>query len=292
MKKTRKKLEDSKAVDTVKTLQAAEVIGEIGNLQVTVQSTLANISAEITGKLEQLHNTESAISSLEERLNELYQIEKEALSLEEMRAARAEEQVRFDKMVAARNEEWTEDEAARSKEWHRKEEEHEYEIRQKRQRFLDEFNAEVESHKRAERIRSEELAKGWAVREDALKARENEVADLKKEVEGFDAKLKAEVSKAEAVATNSVKKQYEHQIQLLQKDMESERNMSDAKIQALQIQVGQFLDQIKDLNAQLQAARNDAKEVTAQALQSASGRQVAEALSRVVDSGKDSGKTK
>jgi len=292
MKKTRKKLDDSKTVDTVKTLQAAEVIGEIGNLQVTVQSTLANISAEITGKLEQLHNAEAAIHSQEDRLSELYQIEKEAQSLEEMRLARADEQARFDKMVAARNEEWAEDETARTKEWHREEEEHQYEVKQKRQRFNDEFLAEIETQKRAEKVRSEELQKTWTQREAELKARETEVVDLKKQVEGFDARMKTEVAKAEAVATNSVKRQYDHQIQLMQKDAESERNMSDSKIQALQIQVGQFLDQIRDLNIQLQSARNDAKEVTAQALQSASGRQVVEALNRVVDSGKDNGKTK
>jgi chromosome segregation ATPase len=291
MKKTRKKLDDVKTVDTVKTLQAAGVVNEIGNLQVTVQTTLANISAAITGKLEQLHNVESAIGTLEDRLNEVYQIEKEALSLEEIKAARADEQARFDKMIAARNQEWTEDEAERAKEWHRKEEEHNYDVLQKRKRFADEFNAEVEGHKRAERIRTDELTKAWAARETEIATKEAEVVNLKKEAEGFEAKMKAEISKAESIATNSVKKQYEHQMQLLQKDMESERNMSNSKIQSLQIQVGQLVDQIKDLNVQLLSARTDAKEVTAQALQSASGRQVAEALSRVVDSGKD-GKTK
>jgi hypothetical protein len=44
---------------------------------------------------------------------------------------------------------------------------------------------------------------------------------------------------------------------------------------------------VKDLGTQLVSARADAKEVASQALQSASGRQVADALQRVVDNTKD-----
>lgn len=282
---------NKKPVDTVKTLQVNDVVNEIGNLQVSIQSTLANISGNITNKLAELHNTEEVITSLEDRLNELYLIEKEALSLEEMRKARNEENEKYQKMIAARDTEWSEEEADRAKAWQRAEEEYKYEIAQKQKKFIDEFNAEVEAHKRAERVRTLDLNQSWTVRENELKAREAEFNDYKKQVTEFPTVLKTELAKAEAIVGNSMKKQFEHQLELAKKDMEAAKNMSESRIQALQIQVGQMVDQIKELNVQLYESRKDAKDVTAQALQSASGRQVAEALQRVVDS-KDNGKSK
>jgi len=289
-KNTKKKINDV-TVETVKSIQVNEVVNEIGSLQVGIQQQLANISAAITGKLEQLHSTESAISLMQDRLKEIYDIEKEALSLEEVRARRAEEDERYNKMIAARNEEWKEEQEVRNKKWQREIEEHLYDINLNKKKFADEFSAEVEDHKRSERLRTEELQKSWSQREAEIKANETKFNELEKLVAGFDDRLKTEVSKAEAIATNSVKRNYEHQLQLLQKDQESERNMSDSQIQSQESIITALQKQIADLNNQLLSARDDAREVTAQALQSASGRQVADALQRVVDA-KDNGKTK
>jgi len=282
---------NTKITETVKALTAQTVVNEIGNLQVTIQSTLANVAAEITGKLDQLHNTEATISEMESRLFELSQIEKEINSLEEAKLYRADEQEKYNRMISARNQEWIDEEAEKTKQRKRLEEEYAYEFALRKKKALDDFNAEVDAQKRAELCRVTALQDAWNARESALKSQENEYANMSKLVADIDNRIKTEVSKAEAIVSNSVKKQYEHQIQLMTKDMESEKKMSDSKIESLHIQVGQMHDQILELNKQLIAARNDAKEVTSQALQSASGRQVADALQRAMDS-KDTGKTK
>jgi 3-dehydroquinate dehydratase len=56
--------------------------------------------------------------------------------------------------------------------------------------------------------------------------------------------------------------------------------MHEAHEDMLQQNIASLQTQIHDLQAQLVAARADAKEVASQALQSASGRQVVEALQR------------
>lgn len=290
-KKNVKKKTAEVSFDTVKTLNANDVVNEIGTLQVGIQQQLANISAAITGKLEQLHNTENAIHAMEDRLNEIYNIEKEVLSLEEVKAMRAEEDEKFGKYVAARHQEWMDEQMERNKKWQREEESHNYEVALQKKKFADEFNAEVAAHKRAEKVRTDELLNDWNKRESELKAHENEFVDLQNKVASFDDRLKAEVSKAEKIAADCVKRSYEHQMQLLQKDQESEQAISEAQIKSYGLTISQLQNQIADLNNQLIAARSDAKEVTSQALQSASGRQVADALQRVVDA-KDNTKTK
>jgi len=290
-KKNTKKKIDEVTFETVKSLQVNDVVNEIGTLQVGIQQQLANISAAITGKLEQLNSTENAVRLMQDRLKEIYDIEKEALSLEEVRLRRTEEDERYNKMIISRNNEWQEEQENHHKQWEREIDEHNYEVTLSKKKFIDEFSAEIEAHKRSEKIRTEELQKNWNQRDSEIKAKETKFTELEKLVASFDDRLKTEIGKAEAIAANSVKKSYEHQMQLLQKDQESERNMSNTQIQSCEITITSLQKQIFDLQNQLNASRMDAKEVTAQALQSASGRQVADALQRVVDA-KDNGKTK
>lgn len=283
-----KKTDEDRIVTSVKALTAPDVVGKIGNLQIDIQSTLANIATCITGQLEQLKNTDTAIAAQETRLQELYEIEKEAQSIEQILLSQKDEQERYSKLIAARNEEYAENDADRNKKWKREDEEHAYAVALRNKKALDDHQALVDSNRRNEAIRQATLQTDWTNREAELKARETEFNDFKKKVEGFEAVLKSEVSKAETILGNTIKKQYEHQIALLQKDMESERNMSDAKIHSYQVQVGQMHEQIVELNKQLAAARNDAKEVTSQALQSASGRQVVDALQKQASDSKSS----
>jgi len=135
------------------------------------------------------------------------------------------------------------------------------------------------------------LQRSWADREVAIKNQEMEHAELRKQVGEFDARLKAEVAKAEAVVANSLKKEHAHQVELLKRDAESQGLLCTQKIAAQESVIQGLHAQIKDLQAQLAAARTDAKEVATQALQSASGRQVADALQRAMDA-KDATSTK
>jgi uncharacterized small protein (DUF1192 family) len=70
---------------------------------------------------------------------------------------------------------------------------------------------------------------------------------------------------------------------LLKKDFDAEKNLHQIRVSAMDETITGLQDQIANLQAQLTQARSDAKEVASQALQSASGRDVAVALQRVVD---------
>ena len=178
---------------------------------------------------------------------------------------------------------WEDDEEERAKRWQREEEEHGYEIAQKKKRSQEEYNVEIATRRRAETIRQEDLEKQWKGREEVLVSQEKEVVALKTQVAGFDDKLKADVAKAEAIALNRVKKEYDHEVLMLKKDIESERVLNATKVSALDDTINSLQVQISDLNKQLAQSRTDAKEITSAALQSASGRQAMEALQRVTD---------
>lgn len=283
-------IENQTALVAAQTLDVPTVVKEMGDLQVLVQSSLANLSAALTGKVQRFTELDKAVSLTEQRIAELHAIEGEALSLDSIKALRAQERELADKERIEREAEWEQEDADRTKQWERQEEEHEYETRVKNQRAQDEFNAEIERQKRIEAIRQEEVKRQWADRENALKTQEAEVKALRDKDSTFEARVKSEVTRAEAILKNSMERDHKHTLALITKETETNAMLHDGKVSSFQATIDSLRTQVTDLSAQLLAARADAKDVATQALQSASGRQVADALTRVVDTQNTSNK--
>ena len=284
----RRKKETAKILEAVNNLEPQTVIEEIGLLQNTLQSTLAGLSAQITSKVEQMNNIDTAIAAKSEVLTDLYEIEKEAQSLDEIRVHRAEIDNEWNKKISTRQLAWAEEEEEREKACVRQAEEHAYMHSQRVKRAQEEYEAEVAERKRSAAVIKQELERQWEERENALAEKEQEFTELKAQVDGFENKLKTEVSKAEAIVGNRIKKDFEHEIAMLQKDMDAERNLHATKVSAFDDTINGLNDQIDDLQSQLKAALQDAKDVTNAALQSASGQAAMSAMQKVVDSGHQS----
>lgn len=282
-KSTIKKKLDEQVTNTVQALNVNKVVSEIGELQVNIQSTLSGIAAQITGKLEELGNSEKAIGIMQGKIAELYQVEKELQSIEEIKAKKIEEEEKLKKMISLKNEEYQNEIEQREKQWTREEEEHNYENEMKLRKFQNSFADTIEEQKRVEKARVEALTADWTRRENELNSKEKEFINLKDQVVGFTKQLDSEVAKVKATTEARLKNEYEHTVALLNKDMVAERNLSLEKITALHNQIAQMTVQIKTLNEQLESARADSKEITTNALQSAAGRQVVDALQKSME---------
>ncbi len=268
---------------SVKDLDLTKVVGDISTLQVQVQNTLAGLSATLTNKVQKMQDVDTAIGLKENRLSELFQIESEAVKIDDLKAQKMEEENEWEERRLERDATWAEQESDRQKAWKRAEEEHDYSLAQAKKRAQEEFEAEILRNKRSEQNRVEELNKQWATREEEIKSKETEINQLKSDVAGFDARLKTEIAKSEAIVGATLKRQFEHESALLKKDAESERALNQVKIQAMNSTIESLEAQITSLQTQLASARADAKEVATQALNSASERQVSVALQKVMD---------
>lgn len=284
-KKATKKtvVETQAAVDAVSGLEPNKVITEIGSLQVELQDTLASLGATITSKLALVGQVDTAIKAKQTELQELYDIEREALALEDVRARREAEEVEWEKRNAERDIAWRDSEQLRQKQWTREEEEHQYAVGRRNERAEADYRVLVDRHQRDEAIRVESLERKWNERAAALKAQEDEVTGLREQVAKIDERIKAEVARAEAIVGNTLKRQHEHELVMLKKDSESAKALHAAEIQSLKNTISSLSDQIEHLQGELAKSREYAQTVTTQALDSASQRQVATALSKVVD---------
>ncbi len=286
----RKKAESNKLLEAVSKLDAQSVINEVGTLQTSLQTTLAGLSAGVATKIEQMKQVDEAIELKEERLKELFGIEQEAMDIESIKQQKADEEESFDKTREKRDAEWADEANARAKNWQREREEHDYAMAQQKKRALEEYTAEVSERKRREQIRQEELQRGWDAREAALKAQEAEVVELRKQVAEFDAKLKSEVAKAEAIVGNRLKKDYEHETALLKRDSDAAQKLADAEKLALNNTIANLSEQIDSLEKAVVTAQKDAKEAVIAALDSASGRKAAEAVQQAINATAGGGK--
>ena len=290
-----KKAEESQAkaiLDSVKNLKPEDVITDIGNLQVGLQGTLAGLSAEIASKIEQMQNVDEAISLKQVELKTLYDIESESATIEQIKIDREAEEKLSEEKNKDRRSAWDLEAKERNTKWIREVEEHQYRIKLNQRNARDAFHAELDEARKEETERIEDLEKNWSEREAHLAGCEDELSELREKVQGFDGVVKAAVAKAEAVVGNRLKKDFEHQIQMVEMDANSKLALSKANEDSMRVNVSNLTSQINDLQSQLDAARHDVKEVTNQALQSASGRQVAQALQRVVDQGSNNSKPK
>jgi hypothetical protein len=280
----------SKALAAVADLDAATVVAEVGELQVNLQTTLANLSAAITGKIEQMEQVDTAIGAKQSELTELYDIEQEAMSLDEVKQQREENDRNWENHVAEREKDWNDKESNRRQRWEREEEEHNYEVNRRTNRANEEHAALTAANRRREQIRQEDLERQWEEREEELKSREDELQKLRADAATFDEKIKAEVSKAEGIVGNRLKRQYEHEKELMERDIASQKALHAAEVQSLNQRIASLNEQLDEAQDALRAAQQDAKEVTSKALESASGRAVAQAVQKTVEMGQQSNK--
>jgi len=276
-------IKETEVLQSVAGLNLDSVSGKIAGTQVEVQKSLAGLSAKLVEQLQVLRNVEEAINLKRDELKQLYDIEAAAIELDDLLAKIEIQHESWDEEQARKKREFAELQSERNKQWARSEAEYQYQLAQGHKKAEDSFAARMAEQEKANRDRQEALDKGWAEREAELKKRENELADLRTQVTNMPEVIKKEVNAAVAVATNSVKKEYETKIVLAAKDSETAQKLATQEVASLKQAIEKAHAQVADLKNQLDQAHRDVKEISAKALESASGRSAMEALQKVLE---------
>jgi hypothetical protein len=273
----------TEVLQSVAGLNLDTVSGKIAATQVEVQKSLAGLSARLVEELETLRTVEEAITLKREELKQLYDLEAAAVDLDDLYAKIDSQRAAWDEEQGRKQREFAELQAERNKQWARAEEEHQYEVAQEHKRQEDGFRAKIEEQQKANRNKQEALEKGWAEREAELKKHETELQELRARVEVIPEQIKKAENAAGIIATNSVKKEYEHKMVISTKDMELAQKLAAQEVASLKQALDKATAQLSELKAQLEQAHHDVKEISAKALESASGRSAMEALQKVLE---------
>ena len=273
----------AKAVLTdVSSLTAESAVKKVTEAGLTINRTLAGINEQVMALVEELKQLDEAIKLKTEELTALhgqdiaasaidvlvaeYDRKKEELQaeMERMQKELADTRTKFAQDLAAERDAL---EVARK----RAEEEYTYGIQLSRKKEQDAFAEQMRVQAAAERDRKEKVEKEWAVREEALKLREKELEDLRKQVADFPAALKKETDTAAAIAGNRVKGEWELKLTLAQKDAETAQRVASMEIASLKETNAKQAQAILSLQTELNEAKRQVQAIAEKALESASG---------------------
>ena len=157
-------------------------------------------------------------------------------------------------------------------------EDYEYKKALERKKAQDKYEEEMRLVEKKNQERQEALEKGWRQREAELKEREDELTHLRKEVEGFPARLQNEAETAALRVRRETEAKFEQEVLVLKKDAETEKRLAELHVRTLEETLARQAAQIVTLEKQLVEAKQQVQDIAVKAIEGASG---SKALSHV-----------
>jgi chromosome segregation ATPase len=266
----------------VSSLTAESAVKKVTEAGLTINKTLAGINEQVIALVEELKKLDEAIQLKTEELAGLHGKDVAASAIDVLvaeydrkKADLQAEMERLQKEIAETRAqsaaELKAEQDAAELARKRAEEEYGYNIQIQRKKEQDAFAEQLRVQSAAERDRKEKLEKDWATREEALKLREKELEDLRKQVADFPAVLKKEADAAAAIAGNRVKNDWEMKFTLAQKDAETAQRVACMEITSLKDINAKQAQAIQTLQSELAEAKRQVQAIAEKALESASG---------------------
>ncbi len=279
-------------------LTVEKTIQSISNMGLEISRGLNQVSEVLTQKLAELQDVSDAVDIQSNELTRLHKLDVAASSLDSLVADYHKQQIDFEADMVGRKLTWAKEEADHARflrerneeaEKARKRESSDYEYAKAQERKFAQaaFEEELNKLSKSANEKQEVLAKQWLAREEVLKARENELTDLRQQVSAFPDALKKEVSKAEAIITNTMTRNHSTEMTLLKKDMETTSRLASQEIAGLKIALEKQVEQTNSLQAQLAAEKQVSQSVVLKALDSASDQRALREVTNFA-SGRDS----
>jgi len=265
------------------------VVERISGLGLEISKSLAGISAKLVEEVNLLASVRDTVALERKEIERLHKIDVAATALDQLVEDYARHRQELESEIAARRSGWEEE--SRTAERERKEQEenlrkqrqreiedYEYKKNLERKKALDKYEEDLRLQEKKNQERQEMLEKSWQQREAALKEREGELTNLRKESEEFPARLKKEAQAAAGEAARAAEARFEQQILILKKDSEAERRVFDLHVKTLEEYVSRQAAQIATLEKQLGEAKQQVQDIAVKAIEGASG---AKALSHI-----------
>jgi hypothetical protein len=291
-----RRTEEKRTEEALKVAMAIDPEGidrEIGALKAEIGKMLADVADRLAAESSKFRGIQKAVASKEKELQELYGIEKAAVSLAALIEAQNQKRSEFDEQMAHDREELESEMGSRRAEWEqekkareaeskerdalekkardREREDFTYAFKRDQQAIKDKLNDEKMALEKEIKIKRETADKELAEREKAIAERERELADLRAKAAAFPKELENAVNQAVKEISDKLRLEAKNREELARKEFEGERNVLAAKNESLE-------KSAKDLNAanmklaqQLEAAYQKVQDIAEKTVEGTSG---------------------
>ena len=288
----KEKTEKKDIVETAAQNSVEKIVKELAELKLAMAKSLDSVEEQLIGEFKKLNNTRRAIDIEQKNLEDIHEIRAEADSLAALLLAQKEKKQAFEAEMEQKREVFEETMADAKLAWKKEQDELERDrkereegIKKTRQREEEEYayNLQLERKKDqdayAEKKTTQEkeleeqrlkLEKSWAERETALAAREQELASLRQQVDAFPQELQQAVATAEQAITEKLEFKYSYEAQMLAKETEGEKKLSQQIIASLQAKIKEQDEQIRQLAQKANEAGLQVQNIAVKAIEGAS----------------------
>ena len=290
-----KKLEEKKAKEVIQVAESLSTEGvakEISNLKIEASKTLAQISDRLEEEVNKFKAIQSAIALKEKELQELYEIEKSAVTLAALIESQNQKRQQFESEMAEKKEalsqeiealraerekekkeyedEIKERDTAEKKRRDREKEEYDYSFKREQKLAKDKFEDEKGKLEKEIQVKREQMESELKEREKAIAEREDELNELRKKVSAFPKEMETAVAKAVKEATEKLNLEAKNREELQKREFVGERNVLTTRIESLEKMVKEQSEQITKLTQQLEKAYQQVQEIAVKTIEGSS----------------------
>lgn len=288
------------AVETADALTTDEIGRRISDLRSEVGTVLVQLSEKLEEEARKYAQLKKAVAAREEELQEICDIEKNAVSLSALIEVQQAKRQQFDADMAEQKEklrseiesardEWQEEkvthdleakerDTAEKKRRERETEEYRYGFEREKQLAREQFEYEKNKMELEIATRKEALEKELAERERAVVAREKALAEaeaeliqLRAQVAAFPKERDETVAKAVQGTSERLKSDAKNSEELLRREFNGEKNVLLSKIESLQQSVKEQAQQIAKISGQLEKSYGQVQDIAIKAIEGSAG---------------------
>ena len=287
-----KEKEQKQAVTLADTLTTEGIVQDISALKLETGRLLGQVSDRLEEEVNKYRQVKRAVEVRESELQEIYEIEKSTLSLAALIEAQHQKRQEIETELAARKEQlireiesqradWQKEsklheeavkerDAAEKKQREREREEYVYTFQREQQLAREQYEDQKTRLEREIASRKEQMERELAERERVVAEKEGELNELRKQVSAFPKELESAVSKAVKEAVQKVELDARNSETILNKEFEGERNVMNARIQALEKTVKEQNEQITRLSQQVEKSYSQVQDIAVKAIEGTS----------------------
>lgn len=293
--KPERKIEEKKAKEVIQiadSLSSEGIAKEISSLKVETSKVLAQISDRLEGEIGKFKAVQSAIALKEKELQELYEIQKSAMTLAALIESQNQKRQAFESEMAAERETLNQEiEALRSevekerteyeamlkerdlgekKRRDREKEEYEYSFKREQKVTKDKFEDEKGKMEKEIQIKKEQMENELKAREKTIAEREEEINELRKKVSAFPKEMETTISRATKDISERLNVEAKNREELQKKEFLGEKNVFTTRIDSLEKIVKEQSEQTAKLSQQLEKAYQQVQDIAVKTIEGSS----------------------
>lgn len=262
------------AVVNVSAKTPESVVKALSQTKIQVTEAFDTIANRVVSELGSLKEIQTAIEAEQENLANLHSITAEANSLQALLNSQQEQREAFAREATEQRARWDAEKTQVATERKRDTEQYDYDTRKRRQADRDTWQAELAQERAAFAAECQLRTNELDARQETITDSEGELKSLREAVAKAEETTKADVAKAVAVATNSLKKDLTHEHTLKTLELQNTLNLKNSEINQLQARVIELAKANQELDINYKEATQRVQAIAEKAIEGASAQKV------------------